>query len=632
MNLSKTVRWFVVALLTLPFLFSCPNPIGTIEELYREPSTEETFNLRAISDGMHVDPDAPPGTQNPHFFFLPPMVEPPIYSGVFDGSLTPEVKIVQLTESGEFVDPPLVVFTMDAGRGSETVRVGEDHYIVNWHTKEFTLVDATTYRIQVLVADNLLGYADVDVVNSGQDLKNVDTDEYVALKDGRTLPIKFRIEEGAVGTLPLAPANLTVSGEASDSLDIGWDAVSGADGYDLERGPSIAGPWSAVGGYDGTSVGYTDIGLASETTYYYRVRAINTYGVGEYSAVVSGTTTSVIVSYTVSTISGNTTEAGGTATFTVVLDSQPTANVTVNYDTNDPSEGTVGTTSKVFTPANWNAPQTVTVTGQDDPVQDGDQPYTIIFTPSTSADLSYDGTTPTPNVEVTNIDNDSAAHPVISISDAEPELEGNSGTTDFYFQVSISGPYPLPVSVDFTTQDGSASSGNDYIATSGTLTFSPGELIQTVTVQVVGDTQYESNEYFFVDLSNPVNASVGDGTGYGTIENDDVQISISDAEPELEGNSGTTDFYFQVSISGPYPLPVSVDFTTQDGSASSGNDYIATSGTLTFSPGELIQTVTVQVVGDTTYESNEYFFVDLSNAVNASVGDGSALGTIENDD
>ena len=61
-----------------------------------------------------------------------------------------------------------------------------------------------------------------------------------------------------------------------------------------------------------------------------------------------------------SAISGNTTEAGGTATFTVVLNSQPTANVTVNYDTNDPSEGTVGSTSKVYPPTNWTAPQTVT--------------------------------------------------------------------------------------------------------------------------------------------------------------------------------------------------------------------------------------------------------------------------------
>jgi hypothetical protein len=121
---------------------------------------------------------------------------------------------------------------------------------------------------------------------------------------------------------------------------------------------------------------------------------------------LAGSVTNIddLAGYTVSAISGDTTEAGGTATFTVVLNSQPTANVTVNFDTSDPSEGTVSSTSKVFTTANWNAPQTVTVTGQDDPVQDGDQPYSIVFSPSTSADPSYNGTTPAPNVAVTNVE------------------------------------------------------------------------------------------------------------------------------------------------------------------------------------------------------------------------------------
>jgi TolB protein len=74
----------------------------------------------------------------------------------------------------------------------------DEHYGVNWHTDQFTISDGITYRIRVFVAGSLLGYADVDVVNSGKELKNVETGEYIALKDGRTLPIKFRIEVGAV--------------------------------------------------------------------------------------------------------------------------------------------------------------------------------------------------------------------------------------------------------------------------------------------------------------------------------------------------------------------------------------------------------------------------------------------------
>ena len=86
-----------------------------------------------------------------------------------------------------------------------------------------------------------------------------------------------------------------------------------------------------------------------------------------------------------------TTEAGGSGTFTIVLHSQPTANVTIALASSDTTEGTVTPTSVTFTPANWNAPQTVTVTGVDDGLVDGDQVYTIVTDPATSADATYYG-------------------------------------------------------------------------------------------------------------------------------------------------------------------------------------------------------------------------------------------------
>lgn len=88
-----------------------------------------------------------------------------------------------------------VLFTMCGGGGNGD---GDDHFIVNWHTDQFGFDDTKTYRIRVLVVGTELGYADVDVVNSGKELKNVVTEESKPLVDGRTLPIKFRIEEGAV--------------------------------------------------------------------------------------------------------------------------------------------------------------------------------------------------------------------------------------------------------------------------------------------------------------------------------------------------------------------------------------------------------------------------------------------------
>jgi len=100
-----------------------------------------------------------------------------------------------------------------------------------------------------------------------------------------------------------------------------------------------------------------------------------------------------------------TTEAGGKATFTVALNSQPTANVTVSFASSDPTEGLAPKKALVFTPLNWNLPQTVTVTGVDDRLIDGDQPYTIVLLPAVSADPVYNGLDPA-DVALVNRDNE----------------------------------------------------------------------------------------------------------------------------------------------------------------------------------------------------------------------------------
>lgn len=99
--------------------------------------------------------------------------------------------------------------------------------------------------------------------------------------------------------------------------------------------------------------------------------------------------------------------------------------------------------------------------------------------------------------------------------------EGNAGTTPFVFTVSLSAPSAGPVTVDFSTRNGTAQAGSDYIAASGTLTFAPGELTKQITVLVNGDTEPEEIEVFFVDLTNASGATLGDPEGLGRIFNDE---------------------------------------------------------------------------------------------------------------
>src|SRR2546426_418755 len=111
---------------------------------------------------------------------------------------------------------------------------------------------------------------------------------------------------------------------------------------------------------------------------------------------------------TVNPTSGlTTTEAGGTATFTVVLNSQPTANVSIELSSSDLTEGTVAPASLTFTTANWNVAETVTVTGVDDLVQDGNIAYSIVTAPAVSTDGNYNNRNAS-DVSVTNTDDDLA--------------------------------------------------------------------------------------------------------------------------------------------------------------------------------------------------------------------------------
>src|SRR5262249_14132671 len=199
----------------------------------------------------------------------------------------------------------------------------------------------------------------------------------------------------------------------------------------------------------------------------------------------------------------------------------------------------------------------------------------------------------------------------------------------------------VTVTVNWYTADGDyysspAFAGSDYTAASGTVTFAPGETSQQVTVQVTGDQHFESDETFYVYLYSPTNAIIGDGQAVGTIQNDDAQLNVSSAAV-TEGNTGTTEIRIPVTLTGPADGTVPGEYTPEDdpsayNTATAGEDYTPISGTLTFNMGVTSQDIIVQVHGDSTLEFDEHFVVNLSNAMGAEVGQGSAWGTIVNDD
>lgn len=211
--------------------------------------------------------------------------------------------------------------------------------------------------------------------------------------------------------------------------------------------------------------------------------------------------------------------------------------------------------------------------------------------------------------------------------------EGNSGTTNATFTVSLSPESNKTVTVRYQTANGTATAGQDYTATGGTLTFAPGETSKTVNVPVIGDTTDEPDEFFTLQLINPTNAQTVFPRGRANITDDDSVPSIIVSNASVtEGNSGTTNATFVVSLSGVSGNNVTVNYATANGTATAPADYAATSGTLTFAPGTTSKPVTVPIVGDTLVEANETFTLNLSAPTNATIADASGLGTINNDD
>ena len=216
--------------------------------------------------------------------------------------------------------------------------------------------------------------------------------------------------------------------------------------------------------------------------------------------------------------------------------------------------------------------------------------------------------------------------------------EGNSGTSLATFTVSLSAPASsVDVTFDIATRNHTATTADgDYVAKTLTNQIIPaGQQTFIFTVTINSDLAVEMDETFFVNATNVVGATVVDGEGTGAILNDDLPaLTISDVL-QNETNLGTTRFTFTVSLSAPASTGgVSFDIATQDGSATvADNDYVAQTLTnQTIAAGAQIYRFDVMVNGDMTIEANETFFVNVTNVSGATVSDGQAIGTIQNDD
>jgi hypothetical protein len=321
-----------------------------------------------------------------------------------------------------------------------------------------------------------------------------------------------------------APANgsITVSTTGSTQNTSNLDTVIGVFTHNGSAFTAIA--CDDEGGAGSTSQ-VQDLAVTAGTTYHFHI--------GRYSATPTTSVVTYVVSFTnlpvgapgvtVTPTSGLvTTEAGGEDTFTVVLTTEPTGDVIIDVASDDAGEGTADPAQLTFTSGNWDTEQTVTVTGADDDVDDGDLAYTIEVTVNAStADAAYEVLDPD-DVAVTNSDDDTAGITVDPTSGLVTTEEGGEGT----FTVVLDSEPTGEVVIDVASDDAGEGSADP-----AQITFTSGNWsdARTVTVAGVDDLVNDGDQSYTVVLS--MNAATADVV-YDTQNPDSVSVTNLDDPSE----------------------------------------------------------------------------------------------------
>ncbi len=333
-------------------------------------------------------------------------------------------------------------------------------------------------------------------------------------------------------------------------------------------------------------------------------------------------------------------EAAGTATFTVSLSWASAAPVAVGFTTvaGTATQGQDYTAaSGVLTFPSGSLSQAVTVSITDDSTREPPETFSVVLSSPSGATIATASAVATIRDDGTGSGGASDDTPSVAVN--SPTVSESAGFA--VFTVSLSNPSAFQTSFALAVTPGTATPG-DYGAPQYSLdggqtwapgngfSLPPGALSALVRVPVLDDAVTEGSEAFSLTATRidgvTTNASA---TGSATItDNDAPVLSIADASTINEA-AGTVQF--TVSLSSPSAQTVTVFYSTSSASAAQGADYTAASGTLTFAPGVISQSITVNVTNDATYEGPESFGVSLSSPSGATIGDGAATATITDD-
>ena len=392
-------------------------------------------------------------------------------------------------------------------------------------------------------------------------------------------------------TQPTADVTITIGGHSGTDITLSGATLSNNalvfTSEDWDRAQTI----TVTAGEDNDAVDENDVTLT------------HTAAGGGYDGVTTGSVTVTIGDDDTAGITTSESafdiDEGASSTYTVVLDTEPTADVTVTVSGHTGTDITLSDATLVFATDTWDTAQTVTVTAGEDDDAASDDSVTLTHTAAGGGYADIKET-----VTVTIIEGDTS---VLSIDDAEAAEDGGQ----VVFTVAISAAAGSNVTVGYATSDVTATAGTDYTSTSGILTFPANSVTsQTVSVPVIDDTDDEAEEETFtLTLSNVEGASLAGAAptleATGTIgDNDDPAVTANFGNSAYTVGEGSST-EVAVTLSTDPERRVTIPITTTGQGGVSNDDYTGIPQNVVFENGDTQKTFTVTATADDIDDDNE---------------------------
>ena len=411
-------------------------------------------------------------------------------------------------------DVSTLTFTSSNWNVAQTVTATGVNDLIDDGNVSYTIVTGTASSSDG--AYNGLNVSDVSISNTDNDTAGITvtpTSGLVTNEAGGTTTFDVVLD-----TQPTADVTITIaSGDTTEGTTDVSTLTFTSSNWNVAQTVTATGVNDLI---DDGNVSYTIVtGTASSSDGAYNGLNVNDVSISNTDNDTAG--------ITVTPTSGLVTnEAGGTATFDVVLDTQPTADVTITIASGDTTEGTTDVSTLTFTSSNWNVAQTVTVTGVDDAINDGDVAYSILTGVAVSNDVLYDGRN-TVDVQVTNQDDDPVETAGITVTPTSDLVTTEAGGTAI-FDVVLDTQPTSNVTIDVSSSDSSEGTTN---VSSLQFTTDNWSLAQTVLITGVDDSERDRNVAYSIALEPAASSDVA----YYLLDADDVSVVNADNE---KGNGG----------------------------------------------------------------------------------------------